>query len=93
MYTLKMSHGYVDEPEMETVEVIGTYETLDEAREAAESKYHVILDYLAESCEVRFGSVEGSLDEYYVTYGDFDVELGRVYGGYTYYYEVSVIER
>ena len=36
MYTIKVSYGDVgDEPEMATAEILGTYESLDEACEAA----------------------------------------------------------
>ena len=31
MYTLKVSYGDVDEPEMAVAEILGTYESLEEA--------------------------------------------------------------
>lgn len=95
MYTLKVSHGYVDEladeRETETVEILGTYETREEAIEAAKNKFCEILDYIDDPCEVC-GEIKTCPDEYYVTYGGFDAELGRVFAGYDLYYEVSVKE-
>ena len=93
MYTLKMSYGYVDEPETATVKILGTYANRDEAIEAAESKFSAITEDLAEDCETCFGEVEGGYGEYYVTYGDFGCELGRVFAGYDKFYSVNVIER
>ena len=93
MYTLKVSHGYVDEPETEIVKIMGTYETLDEACSAAESKFSDIMDDLAGDCERCFGEVEGGCGDYYVTYGAYDCELGRVFAGYNHYYKVSVMTR
>ena len=94
MYTLKMSHGDVDEPETWTVEVLGTYEGLDEACEAAESKLDAIMERLGDSCddcdELRFGNIERSCCDCYVTYGYRDCELGCVLREY--YYRVYVVE-
>ena len=93
MYTLKVSYGYVDEPEMATAEILGTYETWDEAAGAAEDKFSSILDNLSGNTDICFGEIEGSQYDYYVTYGDHNFESGRVFSGYDYYCQVSVIER
>ena len=85
MYTLKMSYGdYGDEPEMATAEILGTYKTLDEACEAAKSKFDAIMERICE-IDTRFGEIERGRCRYYVSYGH--VELNE------YYYEVSIIER
>ena len=89
MYTLKVSYGDVDEPEMATTELLGTYETRYEAVEAAQDKFRAIVDDL----DIRFGAIEGGRYECYVTYGYYDGELGRLVAGYDHYYYVSVIER
>lgn len=93
MYTLKVSHGYVDEladeRETETVEVIGTYEDEGDALKAAASKFGAAMEYIDD--EIRFGTVEESPYRYYVTYGPVD-EYGTVVYGYNHYYEVSVKE-
>ena len=91
MYTLKLSHGYVDEPETETVEVLGTYEDEAEALKAAASKFDEVLEYIDDPCETRFGEVQKIPYRYYVTYGPID-EYGTVVYGYNNYYEVSVKE-
>ena len=98
MYTLKVSYGYLvdeddDERETETVEILGTYEDEEEALKAAEDKFSEVMEYIYDPCEVRFGEVKASPYRYYVTYGYFDCELGRVFAGYNHYYEVSVKER
>ena len=97
MYTLKVSYGYLvdeldDERETETVEILGTYEDEEEALKAAENKFCEVMEdiYDIETC---FGEVEESPYRYYVTYGYYDCELGRVFAGYNHYYEVSVKER
>ena len=95
MYTLKMSYGDVDdEPEMATVEILGTYKTLDEAVKAAEDKFDAIMDRLGDGCddcdELCFGNIERGCGDYYVTYGYRDCELGCVLREY--YYRVYVIE-
>ena len=92
MYTLKVSYGYVDEPEA-TTDMIGNYETWDEATEAAEDKFSSILDNLSGNTDICFGEIAGSQYDYYVTYGDHDVEFGRVFSGYDYYCQVAVVER
>ena len=91
MYTLKVSYGYVDEPDMATTEILGTYRSRDEACEAAQSKFSAIT--LGDDLEVRYGEIEGGRDNCYVTYGYYDRELGRLLAGYDHYYYISVIER
>lgn len=93
MYKLKVSYGCVDEPEMATTDILGTYESLGEATEAAEDKFGDIIDGLSGNTDICFGEVASSLYDHYVTYGDHDVESGRVVWGYDYYYYVSVVER
>ena len=93
MYTLKVSNGYVDEPETVTVEVIGSYKTLDEAVEAAEDKFEALLDDYTDDCETCFGEVERGFGSHYATYGAYDAELGRVFAGYDRFCAVDVIER
>ena len=91
MYTLKMSYGEtVDEPASATVEILGTYESLDEACEAAKSKFDEIMDFL-DDIETRFNEIKESRYEYYVSYGFIELELGYVNNEH--YYMVSVIER
>ena len=91
MYTLKVSYGYVDEPETATVEVLGTYEDEEGAAKAAESKYDEIVERLGDDLDIRFRDVERSRYRYYVTYGYCDYELGIVYPDH--YYMVTVNER
>lgn len=90
MYTLKLTRGYVDEPETWTTEALGTYESMDEACREAESKFRAIMADLTDE-ETYVGNVEACYDDYYVTYGDLDAELGCVVADH--YYEVNVIER
>ena len=91
MYTLKLSHGYVGEPETETVEILGTYEDEAEAIKAAENKFSAIMEGLAKDCELRFGEVNESRYEYSVTYGYVD-EYDTLINGHDHYYKVSVKE-
>ena len=91
MYTPKVAYGDVDEPEMATVEILGTYETRDEACEEARSKFDAIKERLGNDLEVRFGEIEACRDNYYITYGYLN-PVDRVYAGYDRYYMVSVIE-
>ena len=96
MYTIKVSYGdgyYYDEPEMATTEILGTYESRDEAREAAADKFGDIMERLGDDLEVHFHALEASLDldNYYVIYGYLNQELGYVDNEH--YYMVSVIER
>ena len=93
MYTLKVSYGYgdVDEPETETVDIIGVYEDEEEAAKAAETKFAEIGERIGDDDDVRFWDVEHSRYRYYVMYGYCDYELGIVHPDH--YYEVSVIER
>ena len=90
MYTVKVSYGYVDEPEMATTEILGTYKTRDEACEAAQDKFNAIVGDLS---GIRFGEIEGGRYNCYVTYGYYDPELCRLFAGYDHYYYISVIER
>ena len=92
MYTLKVSYGYVDEPEMATTAILGTYETWDKAAEAAEDKFLAIMDNLRGDTDTCYGEMEGSQYDYYVTGGDHDVEVGRVFSGHDYFCQVSIIE-
>ena len=93
MYTLKVSYGYVDEPDMATTEILGTYKSHDETCEAAQSKFDSINECLGDDLEVRFGGIEGGSRYCYVTYGYYDAKLGRLVAGYDHYYMVRVIER
>ena len=92
MYTLKVSRGYVDEPETDTAKILGTYETLDEALAAADNKIYEVMYDIGMELEVRVGEIQDSPYRYYVTYGSVD-EYGTVVYGYNEYYEVRVIER
>ena len=87
MYTPKVAYGDVDEPDMATVEILGTYETRDEAVEAAQDKFCAIVG----DADVCFGEVKGGRYKCYVTYGYYDPNLGRVVADR--YYYVSIIER
>ena len=94
MYTLKVSYGYVDdEPEEATVEILGTYETWDEAAEAAKSKFDAILDDLRGDTYLCTCDIPGSQYDYYVEDGGRNVEYGLVFSGHDYYCQVCVIER
>ena len=91
MYTLKLTNGYIDEPETWTAEILGSYESLDRACEAAEREFYDALEDLTDDCGTCFGEIEACLDNYYVTYGSYDPELGRVFGGYDKFREVCVM--
>ena len=93
MYTLKVSYGYVDEPEMALTETLGTYETWDEACEAAEDKFLAIMADLRGDTDTCYGEIEGSQYDYYVEEGDRNVESGRVFSGYDYFCQVAVVKR
>ena len=88
MYTLKVAYGDVDEPETATTEYLGTYETRDEAVEAAQDRFCAIVGDAADVC---FGEMTGGRYKCYVTYGYYDPNLGRVVADR--YYYVSIIER
>ena len=91
MYVVNVSCGDVDE--MATIDILGTYETWDEAAAAAEDKFDAILDGLRGS-DIYYGETEGSHQyDYYVTDGDRNVESGLVFSGPDYYCQVAVIER
>ena len=89
MYMLELSYGDVDEPEMATTDILGTYETMDEACEAAKGKFDAITKRLDDDHDIRFCAVETYPDNYYVTYGYLNHKLGCVCQEY--YYEVRVI--
>ena len=92
MYTIKVSYGDVDdEPEMATTDILGTYETWDEACEAAADKFDAIKERLCDDLEVRCHGLEASFDSYCVIYGYLNQELGYVDNEH--YYMVSVIKR
>ena len=92
MYVVNVSYGDVgDEPEMALTETLGTYKTLDDACEAAASKFDEIKERLCDDLEVRFHGLEASFDNYYVIYGYLNPELGYVDNEH--YYMVSVVER
>ena len=86
---VKVSYGY-NEPEEATTEILGTYESWDEAAAAAEDKFDAIKERLADP-ETCYGEIEACRDNYYVTYGYYDPNLGRVVADR--YYYVSIIER
>ena len=93
MYTLRVSYGpvdeYGDEPETETVEILGTYEDEQEAIKAAESKFDEVMKDIDDPCEVWFGEITESPYRYYVNYGAVDEYNTRVSDNY---YEVVVKE-
>ena len=90
MYAIKVSYGDVDDvPEMATVDIMGTYESLDEACAAAQSKFDAIMEHINGDLDIRFRAVETYPEDYYVTYGYLNHKLGCVCQEY--YYEVSVI--
>lgn len=89
MYTLKVSYGYLDEPETETVEILGTYEDEEEALKAAENKFWEAMEDIDD--ETSIDEIKESPYRYYVTYGPIN-EYGTVVYGYNQYYEVSVKE-
>lgn len=92
MYAIKVSYGDVDDArEMATVEIFGTYESLDAACEAAKSKFDAIMERIDNDLDIRFCESETYPDDYYVTYGYLNDKLGCVCQEY--YYEVSVIYR
>ena len=91
MYTLELSYGDVDEPEMATTDILGTYESLDEACEAAKSKFDAIMERLDDDHDIHFRATDTYPDNYYVIYGYLNHKLGCVCQEY--YYEVRVIYR
>ena len=97
MYTLKVSYGYVDEPETSKFEILGTYKTHHNACEAAQVEFNAILCDFAADANICVGETGGSCDNYYITYGYYyDGELDNDYAGYCHgydqYYYISVIE-
>ena len=96
MYMLKMSYGDYDdveghdtETETETVEILGTYESLVDAAKAAEDKFDEVIERL-DDIETRYYDIVEGRYRYYVIYGYYDCEIGRVDNAY--YYDISVIE-
>ena len=90
MYTLKVSYGDVDdEPEMATTEILGTYESLEEACEAARRKFDAIMERL-DDIDIRFREVKESRYDYYFVYGYYEPAIDCVFEEY--YYDISVIE-
>ena len=89
MYKIKLYCGCIAEPESAEVKVIGTYESLDEACEAAKDEFDTIKAYLC-NLGVRIIEVEACLDSYYIVYSC-NPALGCVIAAQ--YYMVSVTER
>lgn len=83
MYMLKASHGCIDEPDTARVEVMGTYESRDEAAKAAAIAFAAILHRIDDP-ETYYGEVRRSRYDYRVTYGYYIDD---------HYYRVRVIER
>ena len=81
MYMVNVYYGvygdYDAEPELATVETLGTYESLDEACEVAKSKFAATMKTLA-VLEFRCRKVKESRYDYYVVYGYYYPELGGV---------------
>lgn len=99
MYIPELSYGDVDEPEMATTEILGTYETMDEACEAAKSKFDAIMERLGDDHDIHFCETEtypdihlcapGTYpDRYYVTYGYLNHKLGCVCQEY--FYDINI---
>ena len=81
MYMVNVYYGvYGDcdaEPELATVETLGTYESLDKACEVAASKFRATMESL-DDLELRRRKVKESRYDYYVVYGYYYPELGGV---------------
>ena len=93
MYMLKVSYGYVDEPDMATTDILGTYETWDEAAEVAENKFSSILDGFGRGTYLCPEISQGHQYNYRVEDDDGRiVESGLVFSGPDYYCQVAVIE-
>ena len=82
MYMVNVYYGvYGDcdaEPELATVETLGTYESLDEACEVAASKFRAAMESI-DDLELRRRKVKESRYDYYVVYGYYYPELGGVF--------------
>ena len=90
MYVVNVSYGDYDaEPELATTETLGIYESLDDACEAAKSKFDAIMERL-DAPELRCREVKESRYDYYVVYGYYDPELGGVFDED--YYRLSIFE-
>ena len=93
MFKAKVVYGYRDERETETADVLGTYETWDEAAEVAEDKFSSILDGLRGNTYLCPCDIRGSQYNYWVDDDDGrNVESGLVFSGPDYYCEVAVVE-
>ena len=81
MYMVNVYYGvygdYDAEPELATVETLGTYESLDEACEVAASKFAATMESLAD-LDLRCRKVRESRYDYYVVYGYYYPEIGGV---------------
>ena len=90
MYTLKGAYGDVDdEPEMATVVTLGTYETRDEASEAARRELGEIKEWL-DGFEASY-DIKARLNTYYVEYRYIELEHG--YECKEEYYKLSIVKR
>ena len=82
MYMVSVYYGdygdYGVEPELATVEILGTYESLDEACEVAADKFAATMESLND-LELRRRKVKESRYDYYVVYGYYYPELGGVF--------------
>ena len=91
MYMVRVSYGDdIDEPEMATTEILGTYKTRYAADWAARDEFDAIMERLADP-EVRCRDIQWRYCDYYVVYGYIELELGYVDNEH--YYRVSVVER
>ena len=91
---LKVSYGDYDDveghdTETETVEILGTYESLDDAAKAAEDKFDEVIERL-DDIETRYYDIVEGRYRYYILYGYIELELGYVDNEH--YYDISVIE-
>lgn len=78
MYMVSVYYGVYDaEPELATVETLGTYESLSEACEVAASRFDATMESIAD-LDLRCRKVKESRYDYYVVYGYYDHELGGV---------------
>ena len=94
MYTIKVSYGDYDDiegPEPDVVETLGTYESLDEACDAAEDKFYAIVARLSEAFDARCDEIKTCRDNHCIRYGYYDCEISR--WDNRSYYMVSVVEQ
>ena len=82
MYMVSVYYGdygdYGVEPEMSTSEILGIYESLDDACEVAASKFDATMETFND-LEMRCRKVKMSRYDYYVVYGYYYPELGGVF--------------